>query len=435
LVVAGATLVFAAPAGAQLSSAWSQFRDNAQGTSQGSVVGAQSARVASGFPVNLPVVPGGAGEAPGGVAISASGTIFAGQGATMTAYASSGRRLWTYSAAVPGGAGQVQPSITAPALSQSGGTVYALSVPLNIFVAESSSLIAVNASNGQVRWSAPVGQLAVSSGIGQPTVTVGPGGSLYVAANIPGAPGQGPAGSPGPITSATVSSFTPYGGVNWSTTVPGPVVGGPVLDTSGNVYVSVSGTGGANGAQVVSLNSSGAMNWQTTLGNFFTAGFLGTAPLVSPGGSTVYVATRNGSVYALGTSDGAILGTIGSASGGISGTLALSTRSGNLFGGTAAGFLTALPSGGGSAAWSAGTEAIDNVNAPAIGADGTVYATSGNTLLAVSGTSGAPKWTFRAPGDSGSLSSPSIGPNGNVYVTSQTLGVGANQLLAFEGPG
>jgi outer membrane protein assembly factor BamB len=131
LVGAGATLVFTAPAAAQLSSAWPQFRDNAQGTSQGSVVGAQSARPASGFPVNLPVVPGGAGEAPGGIAVSASGTIFVGQGATMAAYSSSGRRLWTYRAS---GGGSGRPTITAPALSLSGSTVYSLQTVFTVYV-------------------------------------------------------------------------------------------------------------------------------------------------------------------------------------------------------------------------------------------------------------------------------------------------------------
>jgi outer membrane protein assembly factor BamB len=437
LVVAGATLVFAAPSAAQLSSAWSQFRDNAQGTSQGSVVGAQSARPASGFPVNLPVVPGGAGEAPGGVAVSASGTIFVGQGATMTAYSSSGRRLWTYSAS--GGGGSEPPTITAPALSLSGSTVYSLQTVFNFFGGTPpSTLIAVNAATGKLRWSAPVGTLAAVSGTAQPTVTVGPTGTLYVAANISSS--GGPEGS-ALITGATVSAFSPYGGVEWSTAIGGPVEGGPVVDASGNVYVSNSG--GPNPSQVVALNAGGSVLWQTTLGSYAAAGALLTPPVLSPGGSTVFVATRstdqggtNGSVYALSTADGSVLGTIGSASGGISGTLALSARYGYLYGGTSGGFLSALPSGGGNPVWAAGGFASsDNVNAPAIGADGTVYAATGPTLVAVAGATGATKWRFTAPIATGSLSSPSIGPNGNVYVTSQALGSGPSQLFAFEGPG
>jgi hypothetical protein len=106
LVVAGATLVFAAPAEAQLSSAWSHFRDNAQGTSQGSVVGAQSARPASGFPVNLPVVPGGAGEAPGGIAVSASGTIFVGRSLRSPSIGPSGT-VYVTSQALGGGPNQL----------------------------------------------------------------------------------------------------------------------------------------------------------------------------------------------------------------------------------------------------------------------------------------------------------------------------------------
>jgi eukaryotic-like serine/threonine-protein kinase len=154
--------------------------------------------------------------------------------------------------------------------------------------------------------------------------------------------------------------------------------------------------------------------------------------VVTPGGSTLYVATRgsDGAVYALSTSDGSILGTIGS--GGTSGTLALSPRYGYLYAGTPAGLVSALPSGGGSPVWSAGTFVPESVNAAAIGADGTVYASGGSSLVAVSGESGASKWSFTAPGSGTLLSSPAIGPDGTVYVASQGTGSGANQLYAFE---
>ena len=61
---------------------------------------------------------------------------------------------------------------------------------------------------------------------------------------------------------------------------------------------------------------------------------LGTAPVVTPSGSTVYVATKgpSGAIYALGTSDGAVVGTIGS--GGIDRHAALSTRTGYLYAST-----------------------------------------------------------------------------------------------------
>jgi hypothetical protein len=145
-----------------------------------------------------------------------------------------------------------------------------------------------------------------------------------------------------------------------------------------------------------------------------------TPPVLSPGGRTVFVATgstdlgaTNGSIYALSTADGSVLGTIGSGPGGISGTLALSPRYGYLYGGTSGGFLSALPSGGGNPVWAAGGFASsENVNAPAIGADGAVYAATGPTLVAAAGATGATKGRFTAPIATGSLSSPSIGPNG-----------------------
>jgi hypothetical protein len=427
LVLVAALLAAAAPALAQTGNAWSQFRGNPQGTSQASVVAAQSAHPVPGFPTPLPYGgPGTEGLAPGGIAVSAGNLAVVAQGVTISAYSPSGKRSWSYSAASANAPpGTIQPSIVGPALSRSGSTVYALVVPLGGFVSTSSSLIALNAATGALRWSAPVGVLASAEGVAQPTVTVGPDGSLYVAANNPGTPGAGPAGSSGPITSGNVTSFTPYGGVNWSTQVPAPLAGGPVLDSSGNVFVSGAGSDG----RVIALSSSGAILWATALGP--TSGALDTAPLVTPSGSTVYAATAGptGAVYALGTSDGAILGTIGS--GGTSGTLALSSRLADLYAGTPGGLVSALPSGGGGAVWSAGTFVPQSVNAAAIGADGTVYASAGSTLLTVSGTTGATKWSFTAPSGT-TLSSPAIGPDGSVFVTTQGIGSDANQLYAFE---
>ena len=431
-----ALIALDAPAFGQASSkAWSQFRDNPQGTSQANVVGAQTAHPVPGFPATLPTNgPGTGGDGPGGVAVSAANVAFVGQGPTLTAWSPSGRRLWSYNAAALG-SGDASPNVTTPALSLSGSTVYALAVMVNAFASTPSSLIAVNASTGQLRWSAPVGTLATGGFLTQPTVTVGPDGSLYVAADIAGAPGQGPAGSAGPITGGTVSSFTPYGGVNWSTQVP-PVVGGPVLDPSGNIYVSIEG-GGSRGGDVIALNSSGGVLWSTALGSPLNVGTLETAPLISPGGSTVFVGTNgaSGAVYALSTSDGAILGSIGT--GGINGTLALSPRSGYLFARTPSGLVSALPSGGGSAVWSSGSSVEAAPNAPAIGADGTIYTSAGGTLLAAAGATGATKWSFTAPGSQAQgsttqLSSPAIGPDGTVYVTSQGFSPSANQLYAFE---
>ena len=422
MVVATAlAALLAAPAAVQAATAWSQFRGNPQGTSQAAVVAAQSARPEPGFPATIPVVSSTAGFAPGGVAVGASGVAFVGQGATLSAYSPSGKRFWTYNASTAGG--DSPPNVTTPALSTSGSTVYAISVTFNLFTPTPSNLIALNAATGALRWSAPVGVLSTAVDVPQPTVTVGPDGSLYVAANVAGASG---------ITNATVTDFSPYGGVNWSTVISGPVSGGPVLDTSGNAYVSV---GGAAGGEVVALSPSGGLLWSTTLGTQAAAGFLGAAPVVTPSGSTVYVATKgpNGAIYALGTSDGAVLGTIGS--GGITGTPAVSTRTGYLYASTPSSGLAALPSGGGSTAFTAGTVATPgNVNAPAIGADGTVYAANGDTLIAASGTTGAIKWSFTAPTPASQLSSPAIGPSGDVYVTTDPLGQGTPQVFAFAGP-
>jgi outer membrane protein assembly factor BamB len=149
LAVAAAMLALAAPAAAQSSKAWSQFRDNPQGTAQNNVVGAQSSRPEPGFPVALPGAPG---AIPGSVAVGLSGVAFVGQGSSLSAYSPSGNRFWTYTA--PNAGGDAPPTVTAPALSLSGSTVYALSVTFNLFTSPSSSLIALNAATGGLRWSA-----------------------------------------------------------------------------------------------------------------------------------------------------------------------------------------------------------------------------------------------------------------------------------------
>jgi len=155
VVAAALAALLAAPASAQAATAWSQFRGNAQGTSQAAVVGAQSARPEPGFPATIPVVSTTAGFAPGGVAVGASGVAFVGQGATLSAYSPAGKRFWTYNASTAGG--DSPPNVTTPALSTSGSTVYALSVTFNLFTPTPSNLVALNAATGALRWSAPVG--------------------------------------------------------------------------------------------------------------------------------------------------------------------------------------------------------------------------------------------------------------------------------------
>ena len=145
---------------------------------------------------------------------------FVGQGATLSAYSPAGKRFWTYNASTAGG--DSPPNVTTPALSTSGSTVYALSVTFNLFTPTPSNLVALNAATGALRWSAPVGVLSTAVDIPQPTVTVGPDGSLYVAANVAGTPGAGPANKLRAHHQRHGDGLSPYGGVNWSTVISGP---------------------------------------------------------------------------------------------------------------------------------------------------------------------------------------------------------------------
>ncbi len=77
---------------------------------------------------------------------------------------------------------------------------------------------------------------------------------------------------------------------------------------------------------------------------------------------------------------------------------------------------------------------------PTIGADGTVYVASMNTITAIAAT-GVIKWQFTEPSSGqGVIAGPTVGPDGNIYVISDFGGLGAFALspggqLLWSNPG
>jgi hypothetical protein len=125
----------------------------------------------------------------------------------------------------------------------------------------------------------------------------------------------------------------------------------------------------------VSAASSGTLKWRFQLsGSYVVHG-----PVVGPDG-VVVVASSSGNVYSL-TSAGALRWVVGAGADGLS-----------------------------------------------IGADGTVYVGSMNTITAIA-SDGSIRWTFTEPSvGQGVIAGPTVGPDGNIYVISDYGGLGAFAL-------
>ena len=219
--------------------------------------------------------------------MGASGVAFVGQGPTLSAYSPSGKRFWTYNAATAGG--DTPPNINTPALSASGSTVYALNITFNLFT---PALVEPDRAQRLERRAALVGA-------GRP-------------------PGHGP-GYPRAHRHHRPRRVAVCGRQHRrrrdrARRQPradherdrdrlhalrrrelvyrrlGSGVGRP--GAGSQTATSTCGRRRANGGEVVALSRVGRLLWSTALGSQSAAGYLGTAPLVSPSGSTIYVATR-----------------------------------------------------------------------------------------------------------------------------------------------
>jgi hypothetical protein len=421
-LVGGAAALVAVLALASSASAagWQQFRNDPAGDGQSTELGAQSAAVAPGFPVNLPPRNNGLSYLnPGNVVVTPSGIVVVADGFQVSAYNPNGQRLWVQNVA-PGSTTQGLGFVTSVATSASGATTFVLFSQQDPGGnADPSTVIGMSTSSGTVRWTATAGTTEEGA-----YLAVDASNNVYVASAIRDANGGG-------VSGTQVQAFDAFGDTLWTTNLTGfNVGGGVVLDGAGNAYAV---TSQMQNAQIVSLaTSTGAVNWTTTppAGSGVAFG----APVVSPQFGLLYVSGgQNGpGVYAYGTAAGANAGLVGTTP--LTGPTTLSAG-GFLLGSSSANTAVAQSTNGSqSPAWVRGgppnvfgsTEALP---AEAIGSDGTSYIPSNGYLLAANGATGATEWIFRAANFT--FGSPAIGPTGTVYAVIKNP-QGVTQLEAFQ---
>jgi len=279
--------------------------------------------------------------------------------------------------------------------------------------------------SGATKWSSPFLAIQGTGCSGTPGVNagaaIGPNGAIYFAdqdAQVYSLTDNGSGTSPtlnwGPVQ--------PTGDCNHFVTT-----GAPTLSNDGSVlYILVS-----DGKLYALSTSTGALKWSVVIG---TGGSTGTiAPVVGPNGS-IYAASSDGKVASVkdnGASASFNWGPTTFAASFSGDTPSLSNDGSTLYiagntTGPVAGDLFAITAATGGLKWTAltlGSGEVFNTGV-ALGADGTtIYVGSGkstsHTLYAVTdtGSSGALKWSLSVGGSSLKVS-PAIGADGTIYVSS-----------------
>jgi hypothetical protein len=384
IALIGALGAIAAAAGVGVATWTSEGNDPAR-TGRSAVTAAQEPAAAAGWPLLNAWVTGPA-------AIGSNNRIYVASsfGNTIRAYGPGGGEKWAFRVAP---ASQLR--FFSPPTLGADGTIYSAG---GVGAAPSAALFAI-LPNGTPKWqSAPVndasfalrGAIVVTptrvyvrsatrlnayntsdgvnvlsvavpnAGTAAPTLAQAPDGSLYTASSV----------EPGP-NAGELTALNVDGSVRWSR----PVGRDPriAIGDTGNIYVSQNVTQvPAQAARVTAFDSAGNTIWSVDI----------------PGGASRVSApavTASGTVY-VGTSDG---------------------------------LLRALIPGNPGWALNVGPAVADH--RPAIGGDGTIYASAGTTLVAAS-TAGVLKWS--APTAGGPIS---IAPNGTVFTIQ-------NSVYGFSGP-
>jgi outer membrane protein assembly factor BamB len=227
-------------------------------------------------------------------------------------------------------------------------------------------------------------------------------GTVYVVATFNGwAHALSPTGPP-PIWSLVSGGFVAYSS--------------PALGADGTIYF------GTSRGYLRALTPAGTLRWEVKVGRYIRD----TSPVIATNG-TIYIGSADG-VTAV-DPDGNILWTFAT-NGRVRSTPALDPA-GRLYVGSVgqgpslrATFYAINPNG--TERWSYVPAAVRSrfFSSPAIGADGTIYTTSGSTIVALDSQDGSVEWEFETGKKGSIISSPAIGADGTLYI-------GADKLYAF----
>ncbi len=281
----------------------------------------------------------------------------------------------------------------------------------------------------------PTGDCAHFVTTGAPTLSID-GSTLYVLV------------SDGKLHALSTSTGT----LNWSAVIgTGGSTGtiAPVVGPDGSIYAASSD---GKLASVMDSGVNASFNWGPTT---VAASFSGDSPSLSNDGSTLYIAGNTtipvaGDLFAIKAGSGALKWTaLTLGSGEVFNTgLALGSDGASIYlgsGKATSHTLYAVTDGGtsGSLKWSMSVGGSSLKVSPAIGADGTIYVSSGDgSLYAITdtGVSGLLRSFFGAAGsilvnvtgaaDYKALSMPAIGADGTIYMNSDT----DDNLYAYNGP-
>lgn len=228
-------------------------------------------------------------------------------------------------------------------------------------------------------------------------------GTVYVVATFNGwAHALSPTAGPPPIWSLPNGGFVAYSS--------------PALGADGTIYF------GTSRGYLRALTPAGTLRWEVKVGKYIRD----TSPVIATDG-TIYIGSADG--IAAVAPDGTIKWTFVT-NGRVRSTPALDPA-GRIYVGSVgqgpslrATFYAINPNG--TERWSYVPTAVQSrfFSSPAIGADGTIYTTSGSRVIALDSQDGSLVWEYETGKRGSIISSPAIGSDGTLYI-------GADKLYAF----
>ena len=307
------------------------------------------------------------GSAP---AIGSDGTIYAGLGTNLYAFATDGSTRWSYAA---------EGNVKSPLIA-SDGTIY--------FGTSAGRLYAIN-PNGSLKWFYQTGSWI------QASPTIDQDGTVYI-------------GSSDEYFYAINSNGT----LKWRYHVGSWINSSATIDGGGVIYF------GSTTSRVYALNFDGTLRWQ-----FPTENYIDSSPAIAPDG-TIYIGSLDNKLYAL-TPNGSLRWSY-TTGGGIGSSPAIASD-GTIYVGSGDNRLYAF-SPDGSVKWSYIADGQFS-SSPAIGSDGIIYISADDSYLYALSPTGSLVWRHSiGNGSYGAV----IGTDSRIYINSYGMlyAIGQQSVLA-----